>query len=410
MHMTYKKYWLSIMLLGFVSTTMADTIRGEGYECDWEDDQQSNSQQFFLESFNFTQLGLGIGIGVLSMLTWNYYTNIQNNKDIEPIIPNPDTNSRTKQDRTSELSFNQRVEVLSKSLHAMEKINLNIPLIACLTQGYTRIKLDKFLKILKKSVTHYNINFIIEKDTDTNLETISPISMNHVELALEEMISGCTTAKELDTKKRIKTAIHEAGHAVAVACDEKFILRSVFIISRTSSNGRNIHCLSDENEAWAINDYKDRIVISLCGGIAEQVFNFDKSWYVDRYPVGQEQNFNECCKLAKHKIISKGLADLLTMPGEVSDMMDARSTARYIAKRYLQLQSSLQDKDDKCGQIEDQVCKILEECYQKALKLLQSHKLIIEKMAQLLMQHEIISGDAVYDLFNKQRPLYRFER
>ena len=427
MKFAHTKYWLSILLLGLVSTTIAlDQNDWNNYRKNLHKLSQELAAQEkiaaptpathnSLMALNLGCIGFGMAIGAISVVAVNYYKQNPNAlKDI-PVKNNDldaegDTKTRTKHDRTTELSFDQRVEILSKSLHAMEKVNLNIPLIASLTQGYTRIKLDKFLKILKKSVTQYNINFTVEKDTDTKLETIHPISMSDVELSLEEMIDGSATAKELDTKNLIKTAIHEAGHAVATACDKKFILRSVSIIARTSSCGRILHCLSDEDASWTMNDCKDMIVVSLCGGIAEQVFKFDKSWYADKYPVGQEQNFNECCKLAKNKIISPGLAELLTMPGAIGDMMHARYLADYMVKRYLNMQSSLQDKEDKHGQIENEICHILESCYQKALKLVKTHKTKVEQIAQLLMQHEIISGDAVYNLFDTKRPLYAFER
>ena len=407
-----------MMLLGLASTTIAQNHNPwDPYQQTLQEyyqqlaAQEERAAQNSLMAANLGYIGLGIGIGALSVIAYNYYKDMHNSNNNEGQAPTDgDTKTRSKQDRTAKLSFDQRVEILSKSLHAMEKVDLNIPLIASLTQGYTRIKLEKLLKILKKSATHYNINFMVEKDPNVNLEKIYPISMSHVELALEEMISGCATAKELDTKRLIKTAIHEAGHAVAIACDKKFILQSVSIIPRTSSRGRNINCLSAEDASWTMNDYKDDIIIDLCGGIAEQLFQFDRSWYVDRYPVGQQKNFDECCKLAKNKIISKGLADLLTMPGAISDVMHARYRADYMVKRYHKLQPSDQNKDDKHGQIQDQICHILEDCYQKALALLQTHKLTIEKISQLLMQHEIISGDAVYALFGTKRPLYSFER
>jgi ATP-dependent Zn protease len=431
MKFAHTKYWLSILLLGSISTTIAQDYNDwhASRQRRWAHHQNAQPQEKIatatsathssLMAANLGCIGLGMSIGALSVIAYNYYVSTKNSntKDIKTndtddqgTATDADPKVRSKQDRTTELSFDQRVEILSKSLHGMEKVNLNIPLIASLTQGYTRIKLDKFLKILKKSVTQYNINFMLEKDTDTKLDTISPITMSDVELALEEMISGSATAKELNPKELINTAIHEAGHAVATACDKKYILRSVSIIPRTSSCGRILHCQTDEDASWTINDCKNMIVISLCGGIAEQVFKFDTSWYADTYPVGQRQNFDECCKLAQNKIVSPGLAELLMIPGAISDMMHARYLADYIVKRYLKMQSSLQDKEDKHGQIENEICKILESCYQKGLKLLQTHKSKVEQIAQLLMQHEIISGDAIYTLFNTKRPLYGFER
>lgn len=359
-----------------------------------------------LASINVAQIGFGMGIGIICTLAWNYYARGTDEQDADC---DGDSNtldkisSSEKQDRKSPLPFNKRVELLDRSLHGMEKINLNIPLIASLTQGYSRIKLEKFLKILKRSVTEYNINFMFIKNTDIPLEKVYPLDMSHVQLALEEVMCGSTTLQELDTKDRLNTAIHEAGHAVSVVGKDKFILRSVSIINRVKSLGRIIRSYR-ENDTWTMNDYQDDLIVSLCGGIAEQVFGFDKSWYAG-YGSSDRQNFSECCSLAKNKNISKGLAELLAMPSAVSDMVSARQNALYIVKRYLKLQN----KHEANGEIENQVCCLLEECYQKALLLVQSRKTEIEKIAQLLMKHDIISGDAVYAVFGAKRPLYAFE-
>ena len=359
--------------------------------------------------FDVAPICFGMGIGIASMLAYNYFSSLQQD-NAEQDSENTDTNSTNQPNKSTPLSFEKRVEILENSFRPIEKLNLNIPLIACLTAGYSRSKIEKFLKITKRSVTDYNINFAVEKDTDASIYSMNLITMDHVNLAIDEMDSGSPNFDSLDTKRIVKTAIHEAGHAIAIIHTEELILHSVSIINRAQSIGRCIFLCTNEQKSWTLEDYKNNIVISLCGGLAEQVFGFDRSWYEGRYPAGAEQAFDECCLLAQNKNISKGLADLLAIPGAIGDMMHARKTALYIAKRYIALQSSEQDKDDKHGQIQDHQCKILEECYQKALKLIQTHKSTIEKISQLLMKQDIISGNTVYALCKINRPLYDFER
>lgn len=359
--------------------------------------------------FDVAPICFGMGVGIASMIAYNYFRSWQDDEE-EKNLERDDTKTDDQPNRSTPLSFEKRVEILENAFRPIEKLNLNIPLIACLTAGYSRSKIEKFLKIAKRSVIDYNINFAIEKDTDAPIYSMSLITMDYVNLAIDEMDSGSPKFDSLDTKRIVKTAIHEAGHAIAIIHTEELILHSVSIINRAQSIGRCIFLYTNEQKSWTLEDYKNNIIISLCGGLAEQVFGFDKSWYEGRYPVGAEQAFDECCLLAQNKNISKGLADLLAIPGAIGDMMHARKTALYIAKRYIEMQASEQDKDDKHGQIQNHQCKILEECYQRALKLIQSHKPTIEKISQLLMKQDIISGNAVYALCNVDRPLYGFEK
>ncbi len=407
---------LLLLLLFFIHSYNLGAYENFTYQTDSTDEATDENACFvtslenYLESLNIPDISFGMGIGAFCMLTWNCYaqptkqTNDAQTDDTE-IDSDPHNTDPHTQNRIV-LPFAKRIEILNRSLRAVEQVNLNMPLIACLTQGYSRIKIEKFLRILKRSVTEYNINFTITDDGTIDLEKVYPLDMSHVQLAIEEMYDGCCQQQELDLHRLIKTAIHEAGHAVSVIGKEKFVLHSVSITKRANSDGRNIIRVCDEDDVWAFNDRKDDIIISLCGGIAEQVFGFDMSWYENRYPAARRQ-FDECCVLAKNRHVSSGLANLLKNPGAIGDMMAARQNALYMVKRYDQL--SQQDTKNKRGQIEDEVCKILEECYQKAYELIESCKAEIEQIAQLLMRHEIISGDCVYALFNTKRPLYLYE-
>jgi hypothetical protein len=145
---------------------------------------------------------------------------------------------------------------------------------------------------------------------------------------------------------------------------------------------------------------KNEIVIQFAGGIAEQVFGIDKAWMMRHDDKKHEKNI-DWQVLSKNNNICKGLANLFLRPSASSDMISAHTMAAYI----VEWQSCKKDSPN----FQDQICKILEECYQKALTLVQSQKSQIEKIANMLIDKNIMSGSELYAALHIQCPLYEFE-
>ena len=94
MKFTHKKYCLSIMLLGLTATTIAQNYNP------WDPYQQTLQEYYqqlaaqeeraalnSLIAANLGYLSLGIGIGALSVIAYNYYKDMHNSNNNEGQAP-----------------------------------------------------------------------------------------------------------------------------------------------------------------------------------------------------------------------------------------------------------------------------------------------------------------------------------
>lgn len=295
------------------------------------------------------------------------------------------------------LSHRERVAFLQEALQDVQTVGLDISCIAAQTSNYSQNKLERFITVLKRVRCNYTNDCYNRVCANMPFYQHNPIDMKHVRLALDEMCGGWRDGYVCSSEELFNTAVHEAGHAAATILSENFIVYLVSIISRRTSVGRNLLVWP---KSMTRDDFKDKIIISLAGGVAEQVFGFDASWYA-RYCKSYEKEINWYA-LSKKDGISKGLADLCFRPSVSSDMKSAYSMASELVAW------QICDKDD--PDFENEICKILEECYCKTLALMQSRKDGVEQIANILLEKNIVSGHELYAVFHARRPLYEFER
>lgn len=352
-------------------------------------------EETFKSMINAPQIAMGAIAGVfLCSIVRQYYINLE---ERDPYVD-------VKKDKSLLLSFDQRFECIEKSLQE-EVLYFDISLVACLTQNFSRTKLEKFIKILKKFATEYTIDFMHQKkDKYAVIDRVYPIDMTHVTLALEEILFGSKIFNKQNKEEVLNTAVHEAGHAVAIVRNKNCILHHASIIPRAKSAGRNYLTHFDESEFLTVDDYKAYIVIDLCGGVAEQIFGFNKRWYVEQnYKVEKDETSYSWPNMAED------FDDFIKRPSIKLDMKAARQSAISLLEYQAHFASFSRNLHDDDFDIEHEIRTIIEECYYQAVGLIQAHKSEIEKIAQLLIRKDIVLGDEMYAVSGIDRPLYQFE-
>jgi hypothetical protein len=383
-------YCLWTLLVGLLYSSIMDA------QPDWEEYQEeiitrnwNIPEKSTLEKIFGTQAAnaekITCGVVFYGVIAGIYYSLKESDVDIEE----DDTEPR--------LSFHKRLEFLEDALATINTKHLNIKVIAAQTVNFSKTKLERFMSILKKVRCNYTNNLLNRMCSNIPFYTYSPIDMSHVQLAHDEIHGGLRTTQEFDSRELFNTAVHEAGHAIAIINNEQFILYQISIVSRRKSAGRNLLLYP---RSMTIDDYKNKIIIDLSGGIAEQVFGFDRSWYAQHSHKKAEKDINWNI-LSKNRNICEGLSDLCVRPSAASDMTAAYTLAAYI----ISWQGYEKDSPD----FQNQICKILEDCYQKAYLMIQSRRSEVEQIAQILIKKTIISGDEVYTALDVKRPLYVFE-
>lgn len=181
------------------------------------------------------------------------------------------------------------------------------------------------------------------------------------------------TRTEEENQRQLKiVAWHEAGHAVITKLLTNDEVVSVTIAGSTSGVGGFTQSIPDKQKLQSKNDILNKIVCLYGGRAAEQLF-FGNSQDVT---TGAENDI----KVA-------------------TDMINRLVTEYGMSSSYGLLNLSEIEIADK-KEIMNEMKKISNSCYEKALDILNNNKLLLEKTANLLIEKETISGDELNEVID----------
>lgn len=174
------------------------------------------------------------------------------------------------------------------------------------------------------------------------------------------------------------TAIHEAGHAVAMyllpTAEE---VRHITVIPRGDSLGATWHLPKDDSSNMTRNEMYERIVSLLGGRVAEALFVGDIS-------VGASNDIDRATKLARDMVARYGMCEKLGTVSYISDDeifvgRDFEKTKGYSEKV--------------AATIDDEVKILIDKAYEHCKKLLSENTEKFDQVVDFLMENESMSGN-----------------
>jgi len=275
-------------------------------------------------------------------------------------------------DRIVEVSkpfLKDRIDILKIHLGNVKRSDqIDVPLIASATMGFSGAELGRLI----------NDAAIIAVNEQSLF-----VEMKHVDLAYDNMTIGRET-KGMDQvdADMWETAIHESGHSIIrIHLENVDPLYKVTITPRGGALGISYSRPLKEVYNCKENQMKDRIVICLAGGLAEQEFGFGKS-------TGLRSDLSKARQIAYDMVVKYGMSDAL----------------RYIS--YDEIEYRL--PNDIATQVHREVEKIIEECYVRAQGLIVLYKDKIEQLSELLMEKGTVFGDEVYQMCGLEEPKIKY--
>lgn len=263
-----------------------------------------------------------------------------------------------------------RIDILKVHLSNVKcSDTIDISLLATSTSGYSGAQLAQLV----------NEAAIIAVNRSSKI-----VEMDDIEAARENITMGRATTgmvyNELYVKK---TAIHEAGHAIAMIYQPELVdpLYKVSIVPRGGALGITTQMPLGEWYGYSDEQFKAQIIMLLAGGIAEEVCGHGLY-------TGKANDIMRAYKIAYTMVAYYGMSDELA----------------YIS--YDAFESQL--PDNVTTHIHAQAKKIVDSCYVACKELVIAHIEEIEQLAQALLEKGTISGYEVYDMFNLPRPLSNF--
>ena len=205
------------------------------------------------------------------------------------------------------------------------------------------------------------------------------LTMEDLNEALMKITAGPAKKSRVQTRKDLKeTAIHEAGHAVAMYnLPTHDPVRHITIIPRGQSLGATWYLPRDDSSNLTRNQMYEQIVSLLGGRVAEALFLGDIS-------VGASNDIERATKLAKEMVARYGMCENL---GTVS-YLDGGEV--FIGRDY---QTTKSYSEKYAGAIDDEVKALIDRAYDHCRRILSDNAEKLHAVVAYLLEKESMTGE-----------------
>lgn len=214
------------------------------------------------------------------------------------------------------------------------------------------------------------------------------LNMKDLNDAMMKIMAGPEKRSHVPQRKDLKvTAIHEAGHAVAMhSLPTQDPVLQITIIPRGRSLGATWHVPKDDGNNLTRNQMYEEIVALLGGRVAEALFIGDIT-------VGASNDIDRATKLARDMVARYGMCEKLgavsyTSDDEVFIGRDFEKTKSYSEKV--------------AGTIDDEVKALIDRAYAQCEDILKKNEQRLMLIAEFLLENETMSGKQLEQCMNDE--------
>jgi cell division protease FtsH len=220
------------------------------------------------------------------------------------------------------------------------------------------------------------------------------VTMNHFELAKDKIMMGAERKSMVmsEAEKR-NTAYHEAGHAiVGRLMPEHDPVYKVSIIPRGRALGVTMFLPEEDRYSHSRRHIISQICSLFGGRIAEEM-----TLGKDGITTGASNDIQRATEIARNMVTKWGLSEKM---GPL--MYDEGGEEVFLGRSATQSHKAMSDETAK--QIDEEVRRIIDECYQSAQRLLEENVDKLHLMAEALMHYETIDSDQIDDIMEGREP------
>lgn len=209
------------------------------------------------------------------------------------------------------------------------------------------------------------------------------VTLRHFELAIERVIGGVEKkSKLLDPQEKRIVAYHEAGHAVC-GWFLKYAhpLLKVSIIPRGQGALGYAQYLPPDQYLMSTLQLYDRMIMTLGGRVSEEL-NFAS------VTSGAHDDFKKVTQIAQSMVMRFGMSDKVGMVNYADTQSQDNLTKPF--------------SDETNDVIDQEIRRIVQECYDRCKQLLTEKKEAVELVAQELLKKEFITREDMIRLLGKR--------
>lgn len=227
------------------------------------------------------------------------------------------------------------------------------------------------------------------------------ITMAEIDEAHDRVLMGPAkrTKKYTEHEKRV-VAFHEAGHAVlGIKLDGANEVQKITIIPRGSAGGYNLMLPKEETYLSTKNELLETISGLLAGRVSEEIT-------FGEITTGAYNDFEKATKIARAMVTEYGMSDLGPIQFEQPE------AGVFLGRDY---NKNRNFSGQVAFEIDQEVRKIINECYEITTKVIQENKDLLKLIAETVMEYETLTKEQIDYLVkhgkmpNDMRPKENYE-
>ncbi len=206
------------------------------------------------------------------------------------------------------------------------------------------------------------------------------VSMTEMEEAIERVIAGPQRrSRILSAKEREIAAYHEAGHALlAKVLPDADPPHKITILPRGMALGYVISAPPEDKYNYTRTELLDRITVALGGRVAEELV-------FSEVTTGAQNDFEQATELARRMVTEFGMSDKL---GPLS--LGKRHGPVFLGRDLVETRNY---SEEIAYEIDKEVRRIIDECYQRARTIITEHRDKLERVAKAVLEKESLEGE-----------------
>ncbi len=214
------------------------------------------------------------------------------------------------------------------------------------------------------------------------------IEMQEIEDAMVKVTMGPEKRTRVRSPKEQKlVAYHEAGHAVVSRyLPTQDPVHQISIVPRGMAGGYTMYRPTEDKSFMSKTEMEETIVSMLGGRASEQLILNDIS-------TGASNDIERATNIARQMVMKYGMSDRL---GTI--MFGTNQEEVFLGRDFNQQRNY---SEETAGIIDEEIKKIIDNGYMRALKILNDNEEKLHKVAAVLLEKEKIDGEEFDEIFNQ---------
>ena len=223
------------------------------------------------------------------------------------------------------------------------------------------------------------------------------IGLSEIDDAVDRIIAGMEGQPLVDGRSKRLIAYHEVGHAlIGSLVKDHDPVQKVTVIPRGQAKGLTWFSPDDDQTLISRSQLKARIMGALGGRAAEDII-FGR----EEVTTGAGGDVQQVASMARQMVTRFGMSSLgpVSLEGENQEVFVGRS-----------LMNTSDISDEISKQIDEQVRKIVKQCYEETLELVAKNRSAMDKLVEILIEKETMDGEEFCEILSEFTPIPEKDR